>query len=109
MARAEQQERLKPRRSAKSSIPRFKSVEEAAEFWDTHSLADFEAELEPVEDVQFVVRRGRPGKALTVRLDEESLEAMRQQAGDLGIAPATLARMWILERLKAQRKGPQQS
>ncbi|MBA7520970.1 hypothetical protein ES705_13070 [subsurface metagenome] len=30
-------------------IPRFKSVEEEAEFWDTHDTEEFADEFEPVE------------------------------------------------------------
>jgi predicted DNA binding CopG/RHH family protein len=37
---------------------------------------------------------------ITIRLDEETLEILRQQAHRKGIGPTTLARMWILERLQ---------
>ena len=30
----------------------FQSIEEAAEFWDTHSLADYEEHLSDVEEIQ---------------------------------------------------------
>lgn len=30
-------------------IPDFKSIEEAAEYWDTHSIADYIDDTEPVE------------------------------------------------------------
>ena len=53
----------------KSRIPTFKTIEEAAEFWDTHSLADFEDELEEVADVRFV--RAEPKPSITVRLEQE--------------------------------------
>lgn len=33
----------------KSRIPEFKSIEEEAEFWDTHDITDFLDELEPAE------------------------------------------------------------
>ena len=35
----------------KSKIPKFKSIEEEASFWDTHSFVDFEDEMEDVEIV----------------------------------------------------------
>lgn len=38
-------------------IPKFKSDKEAAKFWNTHSLADFEKELKPAKDVIFVRRK----------------------------------------------------
>ena len=33
----------------KSRIPEFKTIEEEAEFWDTHDLADYWDELKPVK------------------------------------------------------------
>ena len=88
---------------AKSRIPTFKTVEEEAEFWDTHSTSEFEDEFEGVRDVVFVVTRGRPKKAITVRLPEETLTALTQKAQKMGIGPSTLARMWILEHLREQK------
>ncbi|MCL5961759.1 MAG: BrnA antitoxin family protein [Chloroflexi bacterium] len=66
-------------KQAKNRIPRFKNVDEAAEFWDTHSLADCEDELEEVTDVQFVVTRSRPKKGITVRLEEDLLDTLISQ------------------------------
>ena len=48
------------KKPAKTSIPKFKSREEEAAFWDTHSFADFEAETTPVE-VQTAKPLGRTG------------------------------------------------
>jgi len=33
-----------------AKIPDFKSLEEAADYWDTHSFADYFEETEPVEN-----------------------------------------------------------
>ncbi len=90
-------------KQAKSRIPRFKSVEAAAEFWDTHSLADYEDELEEVSDVQFVVTRAQPKKGVTVRLEEDLLDTLRREAQAKGIGPSTLIRMWVLEHLRELR------
>src|SRR5712692_5439707 len=78
----------------KSRIPTFKTIEEEAAFWDTHSSEDFADELTPVEDVKFVKARSR--KALTVRVDEETFEELTREASEKGIGPSTLARMVIL-------------
>ena len=99
-----ERETLTTRRHAKSQIPRFKTIEEEAEFWDTHSTTDFEDEFEEVSDVQFVVTRAKPKKAITVRLDPETAAALAEQAQAKGIGPSTLARMWILERLREQKR-----
>lgn len=97
MARTEHQKATA--KQPKSRIPQFKTVEEEAEFWDTHSTAEFEDEFEEVQDVRFVVNRGRPKKAITVRVDQETLSILANQARAQGIGPSTLIRMWILERL----------
>ncbi len=87
----------------KSRIPTFKTIEEEADFWDTHSSEDFADELTPVEDVKFVKARSR--KALTVRVDEETFEELTREASEKGIGPSTLARMVILEHLRARKRA----
>lgn len=93
------QETPRAPRHPKSRIPRFKSIEEAAEFWDTHSTTEFEDEWEPVEDIRFVLLPGPPNKALTVRLPEQTLAALKRESEALGVRPSVLVRRWILERL----------
>lgn len=90
-----------PASENKSRIPDFKTIEEEAEFWDTHDSTEFEDEFTEVEDVQFVMKTQK--KPLTLRLEEQSLNELRKIAREKGIGPSTLARMWILERLRAQR------
>ena len=53
----------------KSKIPRFKNYEEEAEFWDTHSVADFLDELEEVE----LKVKGPLNHIFSVSLDGKSL------------------------------------
>ena len=101
MARAEREKPL-VQKQAKSRIPRFKTIEEAAEFWDTHDSVEFEDQFEPAEDVRFILLRGRPKKPLTVRLPDDTLAALTKQAHELGVGPSTLVRMWVLERLREQ-------
>lgn len=43
-------------------------------------------------------------KVIPVRLSAEKWEALRKEAHELGIGPSTLARMWILERLRAKER-----
>lgn len=76
-------------------IPHFKTREEEAEFWDTHSLADFADELRPVQ-----LKEERPlGHILGVRLDAWTIETLAAIGREKGIGPSTLARIWIMERL----------
>jgi hypothetical protein len=56
----------------------FASEEQAGEFWDTHSLADHEASLEPAELDLAITRRH-----FEIEVDEESFLALRSVAGKL--------------------------
>lgn len=86
-------------------IPEFTSREEEAEFWDTHDIADYWDELQPVE-VEFSENLS---ENLSVQLSSDALDQLRIQAERMGIGPSTLARMWIIEHLeeedKASRRG----
>lgn len=44
-------------------------------------------------------------KVIPVRLSAEKWEELRREANELGIGPTTLARMWILERLRQKVKA----
>jgi hypothetical protein len=43
-------------------------------------------------------------KVIPIRLQSVHWEKLREQAKELGVGPTTLARMWILERLRLSRK-----
>ncbi len=79
-------------------IPQFKSREEEAKFWDTHSLADYWDEFSPTR-----VRFARNlSEVLPVRFDVETLNKLRAEAQKKGVGPTTLVRMWVLERLESK-------
>jgi hypothetical protein len=84
----------------KSRIPDFKSVQEEADFWDTHSVLDYLDEFGPP---QFVSKK-KQTQGITVRFEPETLAELRTYAEEQGIGPTTLMRMWVLERLKEARK-----
>jgi hypothetical protein len=43
-------------------------------------------------------------KVIPVRLPSDKWERIREEAKELGVGPTTLARMWILERLRQKVK-----
>ena len=43
-------------------------------------------------------------KVIPVRLSADKWQQMREEAKELGIGPTTLARMWLLERLRQRVK-----
>ena len=77
-------------------------------------MADLDKEIERVEQgdawdesdevVQVEVKK-LLDKVIPVRLSAEKWEEMRKEARELGIGPTTLARMWILERLRQRTKA----
>lgn len=90
----------------KSRIPRFKSYEEEAEWWDSHDTTEFEDEFKPVK-LEFV----KPlVHILGVRLDAKTIDQLANLGSEMGIGPSTLVRMWIMEKLKSfSRKSMRQA
>jgi hypothetical protein len=86
-------------RKTKSKIPRFKSLDEEAEFWETHSTTEFEDEFKEVQ-----VKVARPlSHILAVRLDARTIDRLAEVGRAKGLGPSTLARMWLLERLEQEK------
>ena len=82
-----------------AKVPKFKSDQKAAQFWDTHSLIEFEDDLELVKEKVFV----KPEKqVMTIRVDKKLANAMKAIAREKGINYSTLARMWLIERVKKE-------
>lgn len=60
-----------------TQIPQTDSIQELAEFWDTHDLTDFEDELEEVRELIFdtlVSMRRKPEKLESINTQAKSLE-----------------------------------
>ena len=62
-----------------AKIPQFKTLEEAAEFWDTH---DFEDYIDDTEPVTITVKIPRRKKTLTVPLDAKVYEPIEWQPSE---------------------------
>lgn len=70
------------------------TIEEASEFWDTHSVADFSSHV-----VQFEYR---PEEQITfVAIANDLLRQLEKQAKKQGASIETLINLWIKERLTA--------
>jgi hypothetical protein len=52
------------------------------------------------DEVVRVEARRPLDKVIPVRLPSDKWEQIRAEARELGVGPSTLARMWILERLR---------
>lgn len=89
--------RPKATKAKRALMPgRAASDRDVAEFWETHSVADYWDELEPAE----LTKKAKPRQVVTLRLDPQAVEALRALARRRGINYTTLARAWIAERLR---------
>jgi predicted DNA binding CopG/RHH family protein len=86
------QETIKP-------IAPFTTIEEEAEYWDTHSVVD---EINQGTAAGFHINR--KSGTLTIRFQPEHIQRIREEANQQGIGPTTLARMWILEHMQEIEK-----
>jgi hypothetical protein len=73
----------------------FATIEEAAEFWDTHSLADY---WDLTEEVEFNVDLQR--RRYLVALAPELAEKLATVAHKQGLSTETLVNLWLSERLQ---------
>ena len=78
-----------------SKIPEFSSIEEEAEFWDTHDITEFLDETVPVR----IQTRDPLERVLAVRLDPGEQEALARLAEAQKISPSALVHLWIKEHL----------
>jgi hypothetical protein len=75
-------------------IPETMSIEEAADFWSSHSVADYASEVVEVElDLRGTMRY--------VAIDGEILSRLERRAAERGISLETLINLWLQERLSA--------
>ena len=72
----------------------FRSEEEAAEFWNTHSITDYEEFLEPV-DLEVDLKR----RHFEIEVDEESFLVLRDRAKKLQKPAKELASEILKQKL----------
>lgn len=75
-------------------IPQIDSIQELANFGDTHDLTEFEDDLEEVEESVFELQT-----ELIVPLQPEELKALTILANTRDTSPVNLIREWVLEHI----------
>ncbi len=88
---------IKTKRGTIKPIPPFKTLEEEANFWDTHSVVK-----DINEGTLIGFHQAKKTRTISIRFAPKYLQILREKAFHLGVGPTTLARMWILERLQAK-------
>lgn len=78
----------------KTEISKAQSIGEIAEFWDTHSVADY---WEQTSEVQFEVRAALRHRVV---VDPDVYQKLAEQAHIRGILPETLINLWLAEKVK---------
>jgi len=77
-----------------SRLPQTDSIQELANFWDTHDVTEFEDELEEVTERVF-----ERDSDITVHLEADVAKAVRELARSRGVPDSELIREWVLERI----------
>lgn len=86
-------------------IPRFRSLEEEAEFWDTHDSTQFEDQWRPAR----IRIAEKLEHVLLVSLEARTIDRLAKIAREQGVDLTKLAGEWIEERVNAmeqERKKP---
>lgn len=77
----------------------FKTLDDEAEFWDTHDTADFGK----VPLLSLPLLETEKEDTLTVRLQKTIKAKLARVARAKGISVGTLSRMWLIEKLAQVR------
>jgi hypothetical protein len=86
-----------------SSISEARTLEEIAEFWDTHSLADYDDQTHEVE-----IHFDPSARRTYVGIEPELLQELRQVARERRVSTQTLVNLWLrqhIDQLKTQTTG----
>ena len=94
--------KVKKGKSGIKPIPPFKTMEEETNFWDTHLVVD---KIDEGTLVGF--HQANKTDTITIRFQPEHLQVLREEAFQQGVGPTTLARMWILEKMKQHHHNSQ--
>ena len=78
-------------------IKPFQTLEEEAEFWDTHDVTD-----EINEGTLVGFHQANKTDTLTIRFAHEDIQKLREEAAEQGIGPSTLARMLVKRGLQTR-------
>ena len=77
-----------------TSVSHSHSLEELAEFWDTHDTTDY-----PLNQVEFEI--SATARHHYVAVDPDILSSLRQVAHARGLSTESLINLWLQERLLA--------
>ncbi len=82
-------------------IPKFKSETDEAKFWATHDVTDFSHDLKEVRNIKFTKPRKR---LVSLRMEDGTIESLKEIAATKGLGYLTLLRLWVNERLSRESR-----
>lgn len=86
----------------KNKIPEFKSIQEEANFWDTHDITDFLDEIKPIKAVYTPSEKK---EVMAIRMAPSLKKQIEEIARGYDISSSSLIRMWIVDRLRAMNEA----
>src|ERR1700737_4364986 len=98
--------------SAKAPLPKFHSDEEAADYFETHSMADVWSQLRDAKPAQpsrrlaksIRERRAAVKSPISIRLVPEQIAAAKKIAAAKSVRYQTQLRMWIAEGIRRESR-----
>ncbi len=79
-----------------SKIPRFKTPDQEAIFWESHSAADYPLIPTDVEEVLTELKaRHQEKQNVTFRLEPELMKRLKRRAQRAGVKYQTFVREWL--------------
>lgn len=101
--------------SAKAPLPKFKTDQAAAEYFDKHSVADVWDQLPEAKPATLSAdlaakireRHARTKAPISIRLEPEQIAAAKHIAAAKSVAYQTQLRMWIAEGIRREGKSVQ--
>lgn len=79
-------------------IPLFKSIQEEADFWDTHSINDYLPELKETR-IEYSPKVKKESNVV-LRMEPELKKRLSALSRKKGITLSTLVRIWLIEKLR---------
>ena len=92
---------------AKIPLPKFRSDKEAAEYFESHSVADVWDRLPAAKAAKLsaaLAKSVRTKAPVSLRLEPEQIAAARKVAATKSVAYQTQLRMWIAEGIRREAK-----
>lgn len=82
----------------KTMLPKFKTIKEEAEFWDTHDITDYISEMKPVK--VFFQPENKKQETIVLRIQSNTKQRLQAIAEAKHLPLSTLLRLWLIEKIK---------